>query len=76
MNSQLNAHEYEVDEDKVAVEVVAKKKVSVGVVAKEMVADEVERKEWCSEELEREWERFMDLSLYEKTFGDGYTWHE
>ena len=27
-------------------------------------------------ELEREWERFMDLSLYEKTFGDGYTWHE
>ena len=28
------------------------------------------------EELEMEWERFIDLSLYEKTCGDGYTWYE
>ena len=27
-------------------------------------------------DIEKEWENFMDLSIYWKTFSDGYTWHE
>ena len=27
-------------------------------------------------EIDGDWENFMDLSLYWKTFSDGYTWHE